>query len=270
MEYSFNIDHAKSYGVEEAIMLKNFIFWIKTNKANRKHSHDEKWWTYNSAKDYVDIFPFWNEGKIQRIIHSLINQKVIKTGNYNKTKYDRTRWFCLVDESMLEFDSHSSNTTNGSGEINKSKSKVSTNGSGGNDAPIPDTITDTITDKNLPPIEGEGIERKEKTGLVRGKSKYSPKVIALAKHFYKKVLLNDPKFNKSTSTWLEEMDQLIRFDKRTEEEIRSVIDWATTDNFWKANILSPKNLREEFTRLLMRKNTIIQKKDKQPYRRILN
>ena len=40
MEYSFNIEHAKEYGVEEAIFLKNLIHWIRKNKANnnkKKH-----------------------------------------------------------------------------------------------------------------------------------------------------------------------------------------------------------------------------------------
>ena len=36
MEYSFNIHIAKKYGVDEAIMIKNFQFWILKNEASDK------------------------------------------------------------------------------------------------------------------------------------------------------------------------------------------------------------------------------------------
>ena len=40
MTYTFDTFLATKYGVNEAILLNNFIFWIAKNEANRIHFHD--------------------------------------------------------------------------------------------------------------------------------------------------------------------------------------------------------------------------------------
>ena len=99
MEYSFDIKVAEKYGVDEAIMIKNFQFWIMKNKASKKHSYDGRTWTYNSAEEYTIFFPFWSAKQIRRILSSLISQGIIITGNYNKVRYDQTLWYAFDDES---------------------------------------------------------------------------------------------------------------------------------------------------------------------------
>ena len=101
MEYSFNTEHAKLYGVNEAIMLKNFQFWIRKNKANKNANHDGRTWTYNSTIALTELFGFWSTGQIKRILKSLEEQNVLMVGNYNKAKYDRTKWYAFVDESAF-------------------------------------------------------------------------------------------------------------------------------------------------------------------------
>ena len=39
MEHSFDIDIAKEYGIECAIILKHLYFWIEKNKACDRHFH---------------------------------------------------------------------------------------------------------------------------------------------------------------------------------------------------------------------------------------
>jgi hypothetical protein len=101
MNYSFDIDVAKKYGLDEAIMIYNFQFWIMKNRACGKHEHDGHTWTYNSVKAFSELFPFWNEDKIKRILSSLRDQKVLITGNYNQNAYDRTLWYAFEDESIF-------------------------------------------------------------------------------------------------------------------------------------------------------------------------
>lgn len=105
MDYSFNVKHAKSYGLDEAVMLHNFIFWIRQNKANKRNAHDGRTWTYNKVEAFVELFPFWSVGQIRRILDSLISQGVIVKGNHNARAYDRTCWYALADESLLQLDS---------------------------------------------------------------------------------------------------------------------------------------------------------------------
>lgn len=101
MEHHFNTDYAVKYGIEEAIVINNLQFWINKNKANGKHSYDERTWTYNSYKAFSELFPYWNEHKIKRILDSLINQGVLVKGNYNKSGYDRTCWYAFKDEKSF-------------------------------------------------------------------------------------------------------------------------------------------------------------------------
>ena len=50
MEHSFDIEVAKKYGITEAVLLKNFYFWIEKNRTNNLNYFDGKYWTYNSRK----------------------------------------------------------------------------------------------------------------------------------------------------------------------------------------------------------------------------
>ena len=99
MNHSFNTEVAEKYGVDEAIMLENIAFWINKNEANRKHFYDNDYWTYNSTRAFTELFPYWTERQIQRILKSLEEKNLVKTGNYNKVAYDRTKWYGLTQIS---------------------------------------------------------------------------------------------------------------------------------------------------------------------------
>jgi len=101
MNHSFNIEYAKKYGIEEAVFIEHLIFWITKNKANEKHNHYNKTWTYNSAKAFTEIFPYMSESKIRRVLDNLIQQKILIKGNYNKKSYDRTIWYAFQDEEAF-------------------------------------------------------------------------------------------------------------------------------------------------------------------------
>ena len=89
---------ATEYGVDEAIMLNHLIYWIAKNNMNGINRHDGKTWTYTAIKDFTKYQPYWTEAQIRRILNSLENMEVIITGNYNKHKYDKTKWYALKDE----------------------------------------------------------------------------------------------------------------------------------------------------------------------------
>jgi len=98
MNYSFAVEHAQQYGVDEAIMIHNFQFWITQNLANNRHQHDGRTWTYNSQEAFTKLFPFWSRRQIERILKSLGKQEILITGNYNNLNYDRTTWYAFKDE----------------------------------------------------------------------------------------------------------------------------------------------------------------------------
>lgn len=96
MEHHFNTQVAKDCGIEEAILLHNFHFWLSKNAANEKHFHDGLYWFYNSKRAFVDLFPYMNETKIFRSIKNLEERGFVVKGNYNKDKWNKTNWYAIT------------------------------------------------------------------------------------------------------------------------------------------------------------------------------
>jgi hypothetical protein len=100
-EHHFKVRDAKRYGITEAILLYNLRFWIAKNKANGKHFHNGRTWTYNSCKAFGELFSYLSESQIKRALASLVKQDAILKDNFNRMPYDRTNWYALTDESKL-------------------------------------------------------------------------------------------------------------------------------------------------------------------------
>ena len=94
----FNPELAKLYGIDEAIMLNHLMFWIASNSMHGKNFHDGRFWTYNSASDFIKYLPYWTESQIYRILKSLKDQNIIIVGNYNRSPFDQRNWYALRDE----------------------------------------------------------------------------------------------------------------------------------------------------------------------------
>lgn len=97
MNHSFNVEIAKKFGVESAIIIENLYFWISKNKANNKHFYEGFYWTYNSTRAFQILFPYWTERQLERILKKLEEMGAVKTGNFNKVTYDRTKWYSITE-----------------------------------------------------------------------------------------------------------------------------------------------------------------------------
>lgn len=133
MEHSFDIDVAKEIGVNGAILLKHLYFWVRKNEANNKSFVDGHYWTYNSVKAFNELFPYLSERQIKNALDRLEADGYILTGNYNKSAYDRTKWYAVTKKGksiLLKGKMENTETSNGNAQ------KVE---------PIPDINTDTKT-----------------------------------------------------------------------------------------------------------------------------
>jgi hypothetical protein len=97
LEYSFNVDIAQMYGVEESIFIHNLYFWILKNEANGRHWYEGRYWTYNSTAAFSELFPFWTTSQMRRIISNCVAKGAVIKGNFNKSNYDRTTWYALSE-----------------------------------------------------------------------------------------------------------------------------------------------------------------------------
>lgn len=134
MEYQFNSEIAKLYGVQEAVFLHNLYWWIAKNEANGRHYYDGKSWTYNSMDAFSKLFPFWSVGQIRRIISKLEANGAIHIGNFNQKGFDRTQWYALDETITALYENNNCICRNQQMEVLKSA-----DGCVENDRPIPDS-----------------------------------------------------------------------------------------------------------------------------------
>jgi hypothetical protein len=59
-----------------------------------------------------------------------------------------------------------------------------------------------------------------------------------------------------TKGWRDSARLLIDRDKRTEGQVRWIIDWCQADEFWRSNILSMPKLREKFDQLVVKSGVV--------------
>lgn len=128
----FDTEVATKVGLNAAVIYENIRFWCEKNAANGRHFHDGEWWTYNSSKAFLVLFPYLTEKQIRGAIDALISAGLVRTGNYNESAYDRTRWFCLPGYFHLPCRANQSAPQGG---------------------PIPDTKPDTKPDTPPYPVE---------------------------------------------------------------------------------------------------------------------
>lgn len=175
MEHSFNIEMAAKYGIPAAVIYRNFQFWIGKNKADGRHLHDGRTWSYNTRKGLCEIFPYLSEWQVRAGIKKLVDAGILRTGNYNRRGFDKTLWFAFEDEKTAfeGFPAHWWNSPMGNqakkpiGEIHQSI--------GENRQPIPDKTTDSKNkdkEKTSPVLssadaETDSIQQLTRVGVVR-------------------------------------------------------------------------------------------------------
>lgn len=104
MDYSFNGEIAAMYGVDEAVFIHNLYWWIKKNKANGRHLKDGRAWTYNSARAFSELFPFWSLDKVKRMTAKLEKAGAVICANYNDLSFDKTKWYSLSDDVIFVYE----------------------------------------------------------------------------------------------------------------------------------------------------------------------
>lgn len=94
---------AVKIGLNEAIVLQQMHYWLIVSGNKR----DGRFWVYNTYDDWSEQFPFWSKSTLIRTLDSLIKKELIMTGNYNKAKFDRTKWYTINYEKVEELSNYS-------------------------------------------------------------------------------------------------------------------------------------------------------------------
>lgn len=176
----FEVEEAMKYGVESAILLTNIRFWLTKNKANQSHIHDGYYWTYNSAAAFVELFPYMPRRSISMYLKKLCDLGVLKSGNYNEIKYDRTTWYTIPAEFAIKppeaLNLAIGENCQSSGEFCQSIGQIrQSNGEnrpsiGQIRQPIPDINTDINTDVIADTDKTESTRDDQRAATVAGES----------------------------------------------------------------------------------------------------
>lgn len=90
-------------GLNESIVLQQIHYWNVINENNKNNFRDGYYWTFNSVKEWNKQFPFWSKNTIVRLLNRLEDKGLVVTGNYNKLKFDRTKWYRIDYEVLNAF-----------------------------------------------------------------------------------------------------------------------------------------------------------------------
>ena len=107
VEHHFAIDDAIKFGINKAILLYNFKFWLEHNKARKinikKHTNGKSYyWTYNSGEAFALLFPYMNSKSISRQLLEMERDGLIFSNTFNKNNYDRTKWYTIPNLYQVE------------------------------------------------------------------------------------------------------------------------------------------------------------------------
>ncbi len=125
---------AQVIGLNQAIVLQQLNYWLHSRSAKKING---KVWVYNRIKDWNEQFPFWSKNTVQRTLDSLEKDHFVITGNFNKYKFDRTKWYSIDQVELV----NRMTQFGVKGEPNLGSSQLPNLGN-----PIPDTNQDTNSD----------------------------------------------------------------------------------------------------------------------------
>lgn len=106
-KHRFNTEHAKEYGIVEAILIENLSYWISINMANGRNMHtitdgdlvgEERCWSYNSVVAFAKIFDYISIKKIRTSLDGLVEKKILLKGHFSEDKSDRSNWYAFYCE----------------------------------------------------------------------------------------------------------------------------------------------------------------------------
>lgn len=248
IHHSFDTELASKYGVDEAILIHHFQYWISHNARLKRNLHKGSTWMYQTLEEIAAHFPYWTADKVYEIIEKLCTGKnrrskrddldfapVLKKGNFNNSKYDRTAWYAFIDEPNWI----SANAKMENGECQNQDRQMPT--------PIPDTKTDPIPDAKTENISCPKPETDNRTVAFE-----------VAEELWRRVLAIHPKAKPpKLDLWTKDIEKAMRIDKRSKEDLMEVIRYAFEDDpFWCKVLQSAEKLRANFDKIWMKKSPV--------------
>ena len=107
------------------------------------------------------------------------------------------------------------------------------------------------TDKNVK--NDKNVKKKDKRYSRKQVYDDSSVYYKLAIYFYEQIKNNNPNHKKpNLQNWADDISKMIELDKRTEKQVKYLMQWVQQDEFEMVNVMSPAKLRKRFDNLIMK------------------
>ena len=93
--HSFSVDVAGAYSVDVALMLQHLCFWYEKVVSDDVNKFKGEHWVRMKLTQMNHQFPYWGVSKIRHLIDKMEAENLIKKGEFNTKKNDRTKWYTL-------------------------------------------------------------------------------------------------------------------------------------------------------------------------------
>lgn len=106
MEFSFDMDEAIEFGLEAAVIIRHFRYWIMRHKEEGRHAFDGRTWSYDSYTGLARFFGFWSDQQVRRILTKLVKEGVLLKRNYHqhgsgKGRNPKISWYAFTNEERF-------------------------------------------------------------------------------------------------------------------------------------------------------------------------
>lgn len=232
-----------------AVLLNHIFFWLKHNNSKNIHQIDGRTWMFQSATEMAVHFPYLTCHQIRDGLKLLVQHGYLLSANHSRNKLNRTAWYAAFREEWIGIkkmfpilpvdEMHSGSSQNGFGLQTKC---------------YKDKDIDEDIEKNIcPPSAVPPASQSELTHFFFATlQEINPKI-------------RPPDFSK----WAKEMHCLQNVDKRSEQEVRMLINYlkeqhlnSTQDFTWSQAVCSPSSLRKHFATIWLEMQKVETKKAK--------
>ena len=100
-KHYFNPRVAEDVGLQAAVVFELISFWISRNRASGKNFKEGRTWTFITQADIAEQFCYLSTKQVRTALSKLIDAGYITSGEHNRNKWDRTRWYSLADKGEL-------------------------------------------------------------------------------------------------------------------------------------------------------------------------
>lgn len=95
-----NPELASIIGLNESIVVMQVNYWIEVNKSSNANFYSNRYWVYNTYKQWQEQFPFWSVETIKRTFRKLEKSGILITGNFNSLNLDKTKWYTIDFDAL--------------------------------------------------------------------------------------------------------------------------------------------------------------------------